>query len=691
MHMRIEHLLICATVLLGIISCKSRKAVTMESREIIRPEESAVSDNPPVFVVDQDGNPIDLENILISFEQEDVHKDEFERVYAKNNGGPEVAATHSKAQLEEYLDLYINFKRKVFEAEAKGLDTTAAFKQEFNTYKKQLVQPYLSAKEVEDQLIQEAYDRSGYMVNASHLLLMVQENASPEDTLLAYNKLVGYRDSIVDHGVSFEDMAQKYSEDPSARENAGLLGYFTAFDMVYPFESAAFSTEPGKVSMPIRTQFGYHLVKVNDKVSRAGTKTAAHIIVRIGDRYGAKTEEQAISIIQEIHQKLKEGEDFGKLAEQYSDDPNSASKGGDLGSGRLLPEMENLKHKLGEGEFSEPFQTRFGWHILAITEIEKREPFEEAKYALKQKISRDSRSQISQDALITRIKKESGFQFNQENFDAFAGTLNENFQRGIWTPDTSQAELYAKPLFVLQNGGLTKSVDDFIQYYRRTRARKPQLSTAAAARSIADDYIKQELLAYEESQLPIKNPEFRHLLREYRDGILLFTLMEQKVWKKAVEDTTGLKNFYTNNQQDFHKEDMLEVKEYRSSDRAILEQVSGWLKEGWTDERIDSVMREGSALQLRVIRQSLEKGKAEVEESLFSEEVGHRSDIMSGEDFFRIIEIEEKRPAGIPPFDKVKSEAITRYQDFLEKEWLAELEEKYPVQVDIDVFESLFK
>ncbi|MEL6845954.1 MAG: peptidylprolyl isomerase, partial [Bacteroidota bacterium] len=353
--------------------------------------------------------PEDNSPSLLSFDQGAVSKAEFERVYAKNNGGLEKAAAQSADDYREYLDLYVNFKRKVFEAEAMGLDTTPAFKQEFETYRKQLVQPYLSAKEVEDKLIREAYDRSGYLVSASHILIMANQDASPEDTLKAYKRVLALRDSVVNHGKDFADLAAMYSEDPSAKQNSGALGYFSAFDMVYPFENAAFTTTVGEVSEPLRTRFGYHILKVNDKIKREGTKTVAHIIVRVGDRYSAKTEDQAVEIINEIHQKLKNGGDFAILAQQYSDDPNSANNGGDLGSGRLLPVMEELKNKMVEGEYSEPFQTRFGWHILKVTNVEKRPEFEEAEPGLKQKIQRDSRAQVSRTALIQRIKKESNF------------------------------------------------------------------------------------------------------------------------------------------------------------------------------------------------------------------------------------------------------------------------------------------
>ncbi|MEO1448995.1 MAG: peptidylprolyl isomerase, partial [Bacteroidota bacterium] len=634
---------------------------------------------------------------LLSFDQGAVTQEEFERVYAKNNGGPEAAAAHTPEQLREYLDLYVNFKRKVFEAEAMGLHETPAFKQEFAGYKKQLAQPYLSAREVEDKLIDEAYDRSQYKVKASHILLSVGENAQPADTMKVYQQILAYRDSVINGGKDFGEMAAKYSQDPSAKGPEGSpgakgnLGYFSVFDMVYPFESAAFKTSVGDISQPIRTRFGYHLVKVDDKVKSEGKKRVSHILIRVGDRYSAKTDEQAEAKVKELFQKLGDGADFGELAAQYSDDPGSARRGGDLGNGPLIPDMENIKLTLNEGEVAEPFQTRFGWHIMKVTEVERLQSLEDAKATLKQRISRDSRSKLGKTVLLQRIKDEYGYTMNQENLEAFSATLGQEFARGSWKPDTSQAAMYNKPLFSLTKvTGNERSIQDMIDFYQRTRARRPRMAPADAARDIAKAFTEQELLEFEESRLPEKYPDFRYLLQEYRDGILLFTLMEQKVWKKAVEDTTGLREYYDTHQDEFKANATVDVREYRTADQKVAQAVDSLLKAGMNDSYIDSVINDESSLTLRIISQTFEKGKDEVDETLFSAPVGQQSAIEEKAGFYHIQVVEAQRPAGIKPFDKARSAAITQYQDYLEKTWLAELAEKYPVSIDETVFNDLF-
>ncbi|MCI4671123.1 MAG: peptidylprolyl isomerase [Bacteroidia bacterium] len=630
--------------------------------------------------------------VLLTFDKETVSKDEFERVYAKNNsnGGKENVKTHTPEQYREYLDLYVNFKRKVFAAEAEGLQNTTAFKREFEQYRKQLVQPYLSAKDVEDKLIQEAYDRSGYLIDASHLLIRLAEDASPDDTLAKYNNLLEIRDSIMVHDKDFAEMAKKYSEDPSASKNEGNLGYFSAFAMVYPFESAAYNTKVGEVSMPVRTQFGYHLVKVNDRISNEGTKRAAHIIVRVGDRYSASNDEKAKEIINEIYEKLKSGGDFAELAQQYSDDPNTAKRGGDLGTNRLLPAMEKYKYQLKAGSFSEPFKTSYGYHILKVTEVSERGSFDESKAALKQKISRDSRSQISKKALLNRIKTENKFQDYAAPLDSFKKVVDGNFLRASWKPDTLHKGLYEQVLFSMGKD-YKATVQSLIDFYLKKRPRNTSSTISAAVNKVYNNFLESELLAYEEKLLPEKNDEYRYLLQEYRDGILLFTLMEKKVWKKAVEDTTGLQAFYESNKDSFKADARIDVREYRSSDKDALAKALTMLKAGSTEAQIDSAFNAENPLNIRLTSMTYEKGQGLIDEALFEEGEGHISGIIESGNFFRAVKITEKRPAGIRTFDEAKSAAITRYQDYLEKTWLEELANTYPVKINEKTFSKLFK
>ena len=638
--------------------------------------------------------------LLVFPGKDTVYKSDFEYVYQKNNGGWDAVKSHTQAQYQEYLDLYINFKRKVLEAESLGLQNTDAFKNEFEGYRKQLAQPYLVDKSSQEALIREAYDRSKEIVNASHILISVSPDSRPEDTLKAFKMIMAIRDSIVNQGKAFGIMAMRHSQDPSAKSNKGDLGYFSVFDMVYPFETGAYVTEVGKVSQPVRSNFGYHLIKVVDRVENTGKKTVAHIIIRVGAQYTAKDESQASTMINEIHQKLKAGGNWEELCEKYSDDPNTSKKGGTLGTGRLIPEMENIKRTMNAGDYSKPFKTAFGHHILKVTEVEPVKTFDEAQPEIKSKIARDARSTLSRERLIARVKKDYGFKMSSgEGLSKMVEAIDSEdgakaYTKGFWRPvDSLHSKLYDLPVYTIGSGGdkYTGTVKNYIDWYVNVRKGFDGATTQQVTDKLVPTFIEQEMLNYEERQLPKKYREYRELLKEYRDGILLFTLTEDKVWRKAVEDSTGLENYYNRNKDKFMAGERVVVTEYITEKRPIIEQVRDLLKQGKNDKEIDEAVNKSSSLNIRIRTQNYEKGKAENEQMMFGKSIGYTSDITDYGRAFRILVLKENLPAGQKSFDDAKSECITQYQNYLETEWLKELEGKYPVETKEKVMEKLYR
>jgi len=622
-----------------------------------------------------------------------VTRGEFEYVYQKNNGGWDKAKKSSPSDIREYLDLYVKFKRKVMDAESLGMDTVAAFKLELEGYRKQLAQPYLVEKNVLDTLIKEAYERSKIQIKASHLLLTIPPDATPADTLMIYQKIMAIRDSILKMNYRFEDMAVRHSQDPSVTQNRGDLGYFSAFNMVFPFEQAAFSTPVGKVSMPVRTQFGYHLVNVIDRYQSKGTVHSAHIIIRVGESYSAKDSATAIAKIKELYDKAKKGEDFATLAQQFSDDPTTAKSGGDLGVSRLLPEMEEWKRKLNKGEVSQPFTTAYGWHILKVTEIDPLPSFEESKGEYRQKVQKDQRSNLPQEVFLAKLKKSYTPQWNNKTIESFISTLSKEYTSGRFTPDSTQESLYAQPLLEL---GLSPRkvlvLKDFFPYYKTLRAEQTQGPTISeAVHKHLEGFLNAELLKYEEQRLPEKYQEYRELLKEYRDGILLFSLTEKKVWKKAMEDTVGLKSFFESRRDSFIAGERIKIKEYRSTDSSRLANVYGYLNSEYTDKEIDSLVNQGSSLHLRIQPVIMERKNPEVPTGWFDQAPTHPTVIRKRDKNFVIQVYQEKLPAGKKSFEEAKSECITKYQEYLEKQWNQELANRFPVVIREDVFKKLYK
>jgi peptidyl-prolyl cis-trans isomerase SurA len=618
-----------------------------------------------------------------------LEKDEFEYVYQKNNGGPDSVKYHSEAKIREYLELYVRFKRKVIEAEKLGLDTTKSFQSELSTYIKQLSQPYLIEKEALNELIKTAYERSKYGLKVSHILVKCDENAPPQDTLKAYQRALSLRDSVVKFGKKFSDIAVRYSDDPSAKDNAGYLSYFTAFDFVYPFENGAFNTPLKSVSMPVRTKFGYHLIHPMDKKPTEGITSVAHILVRHGATYEAKDSVEAEKRVREAYEKLKAGEDFAKIAELYSDDPNSKNKGGDLGTKYIgLAQIQDLKYELKPGSISEPFKTPYGWHIVKVTLTQKHKSFEESKNEFKNRVTRDGRAQIAEEKLVANIKKQYNYQFDKANFDKLVAAVKDKILKPEFTLDSVPAAVAALHLFSF--AGIKTTNKDFIEWLDANRKRAGRVAGGDVLlnREI-EAFVKSKLFDYEEKQLSSKYPEFRFLTREYRDGILLFTLTEQRVWRKAMEDTAGLEAFYNANKDKFMASDRLRVVEYRANDEKALRRVDSLLNKKLSYSAIDSIIR-ADKYGVRVSTSVHEKGSTYF--GKFDQPgPGSKTSVLPEGKGYVLMSVKEFLPAGPKSFDDAKSEAITLYQNKLEEEWNAELEKKYPFTVNDKALKSLFK
>ena len=330
---------------------------------------------------------------LLEIDNEKIDADEFIHIFKKNAGNN---GNVTRKDVDEYMDLFVNFKLKVHEGQALGLDTSRSFKQEIAGYRKQLAQPYLSDKSIEDELIKEAYDRMQYDVNVSHILITVSSNASPEDTLKAWNKInEAYKRAI--KGENFSKLADEYSQDPSVAKNHGDLGYCTVFGLVYEFETAMYNTKPGEISAPFRTKFGYHILKVNDKRPAKGRYKIAHIMIVSPQDATDEMKKEAKETINDVYAQLKNGADFAKMADEYSADRRTAVKGGELGwisvGGRMIREFEEAAFNIKNvGDISEIVSTGYGYHIIKLLEKEPIKSFDECKAELKSKVSGNMRS-----------------------------------------------------------------------------------------------------------------------------------------------------------------------------------------------------------------------------------------------------------------------------------------------------------
>jgi peptidyl-prolyl cis-trans isomerase SurA len=627
--------------------------------------------------------------VLLSVGGENVTKSEFERVYKKNNTKD---LAFDRKSIEDYLQLYINYKLKVKEAMELGMDTAQSFKDELGGYRKQLAQPYLVDKDVTESLVKEAYSRLQWDVRASHILIMCAPDAKPQDSLAAYNKIMKIRDEIM-KGADFAKEARDKSEDKSAKDNGGDLGYFTALSMVYSFESAAYNAKPGEVTMPVRTRFGYHLIKVTDKRPAMGEVKVAHIMVKVAANAGAEENTNAKNKIDEIYGKLKGGASFEDLAKQYSDDQGSGKNGGVLppfGAGRMMPEFDKACYDLkNPGDISEPIKTSYGWHIVKLIERKPIGKYEEMQNDLKARVSKDSRSDLSRTSKINSIKAKYQFKQFPKVLDEFMKVIDTTLTEGKWSADA--AAKLTKPMFSLtdKNGEKKFTQTDFAKYVESHETRKANALPGAVARNMYNDFINETCMNFEESKLDENFPEFKSLMQEYRDGILLFELTDKKVWTKAVKDSAGLADFYSHNKNNYMWPDRVDAVIYTCADAKVAKDVHALMKKtpDLDPDSLTKIINKDSQLNLQIKSGKFAKGDNETVDGIKWEK-GMTKDIVKGTQVM-FVDVKDLIPAAPKSLDEAKGLITADYQTFLEKEWIESLRKKYPVTVNQDVVSSL--
>ena len=653
---------------------------------------TATKSNSKAPAVTTPAVPVITDPVMLSIAGEDITRSEFERVFRKNNYKD--SATDERS-VREYLDLYINYKLKVKEAEAEKMDTSAKFVNELAGYRKQLAQPYLTDKDVSENLLREAYDRLKKDVHASHILLQVKQDALPKDTLLAYNRILKMRDFIVKGGGDFNKVARDSSEDPSAKDNGGDLGFFTGMQMVYPFETAVFGLKDGQISMPVRTRFGYHLIKKIEERAAQGEMHVAHIMPKLPKEPNDSASESAKARINEAYGKLKAGMPWDSVVAAYSDDKASVKRGGELswfGTGRMVPEFEKASFGLSkDGDYSPPIKTSYGWHIIKRLEKRSVPSFDEKKGELKQAISRDSRSEMGKISMVNKIKSQYKFAEILKNKSSIINILDTNVTNGEW--DLNKAEKFNAPLFTLTDslGKLTTyTQQDFAKYISTHQSKRPGVNPIVIGNQLYDSWITESLLNYEEARLDIRYADFRNLMKEYRDGILLFDLTDDKVWSKAVKDTVGLKEFHDKNKKNYMWGDRVDATVYTFSSAEHAANFRKQMKKGKKSATdIMNEINKTNPANVTMRNGKFSKGdNAIVDKATWVK--GLSADI-ADEGKVVIVSINEVLPAQPKQLDEAKGLITADYQNYLEKTWISELRGKYPVKINEEVLKTIWK
>lgn len=599
--------------------------------------------------------------VLLTIDENPVYTSEFIRVYQKNK---DIIIDSNQKNIDDYLEMFIDFKLKLQQAYDLELDTTSTFKKEIAKYREQLVLPYLVDNEVSEKLVKEAYFRFVEEVNASHILIKVTIDASPIDTLKAFNRINEARNKILS-GLVFEDIANEYSEDQSVKHNNGNLGYFSAFDMVYSFESAAYNTAIGEISKPFRTQFGYHIVKVNDKRKSRGEVEVAHIFVKekAVDQTYAKTQ------IYELNQKLQQGEKFEYLAKNYSDDQSSAQKGGILpkfSSGKLINPIDSIAFSLKNiGEVSEPFSSNYGWHILKLINKYPIKSYDELKQNLQRQIESGSRSIIIKKSIAKKIEKQFIIIEDEK-------LLNEIYKNDIIQNSSERI------LLTIEEEKYT--LNDFKQYSKKDKNK--------TSKEIYVEYKTDKIIEYYKNHLEYTNKDFAIILKEYMDGLLLFDLLQKNIWEKAQKDSIGLQQYFDQNNKKYYwkKRAKINIATCNKNDKAIL--VRNLMLENKNINEIKQFINEGAIIHVLFSEGIVEENSNKLPKN-YDFKMGVSKIYKKDKTHFIIGNILEIFPAGPKELNKTKGQVINDYQNYLEHKWVKELHKKYEVKINENALYNL--
>ena len=639
--------------------------------------------------------------VLMKIADDEVTAKEFCDIYSKNNLKNNVV---EKKSVDEYLDMFINFRLKVKEATDMQLDTTAHFRKEFEDYRKQLAKPYFTNEHISDELIKEAYDRKHYDIRASHILISCDKHALPADTLKAYNKALDLRKRAM-KGEDFGQLAMRYSDDPSAKDipatdtrpahkgNRGDLGYFSVFDMIYPFETGAYNTAEGEISMPVRSDYGYHIIKVVSKTPSIGVTQAAHIFLAVApdtpEEDVLATKKKADNIYNELMG--QKGKNWNEAVKKYSEDKGTVNQHGQLSNisvNRIVPEFIETIKSLEPNEISKPVRTNYGFHIIKLISTTPVKSLENEKNDLEKRIERDMRSKKTEQVVIQQIKKEYKFKQNDANIDKLMSSVDSsifkpqyNLPSGI-DPKT--------PLFTI--GTTTHTTGEFVDFINNEMPkRNANVSPKTLAYQMYDAYCDNQVLDYADQHLEEKYPDFKQVLQEYRDGILLFDLMEKQVWNKAAEDSVGLSEYHAKHASKYMWEKRAEAIVVTVGQPDALDKVKHYMATVPADSLRSTIYADTSIKKVSVHKTFFQKGENKyVDQTEWK--AGAEKEIRSTVDEkIVLVKIIGLRDPEQKTLREAKGLVMSDYQTELEKRWVEQLRARYSVNVNEKVLQKVRK
>jgi len=629
------------------------------------------------FLLTVSNAQITEKDTLLTISGDPVLANEFVRVFNKNLS---LVQDDSQKEIDTYLDLFINYKLKIAEAKALRYDKDPVYLKEFKSYENQLTQSYLTDKNVTEGLVREAYERTENEVKAQHILVLLDEVET--DTLDAYSKIEVYRERFINE--DFDSLKKELHNGKSTFVED--LGFFSAFKMVYDFESAAYSTKVNQVSKPFRTKFGFHVVKVLDKRKSRGQVSVAHIMI-------SNTQKDSTLVvkdrIQELHRLLLQGDDFAELAKQFSDDKSSAMQGGRLKpftSGQINSEIfENTAFKLSSSNLiSQPIQTKYGWHILKFIDKTPIQSFDRLQPSLENKVGKDARSQIVKAKMLEQLLLDYQISNHNPNLAQLESNLTYDSTQNTWQTsknfDASQSFLVIKDQFYVYQ--------DFLDYLNKNqKSINSKWSKSQVINKQYASFLELSMFQYKKDNLEYENQEYAQVIKEYREGLLLFELMQDKIWEGAKNDSLGLLTFYNLNKENYTRPERIEGSVARSTNFKYINKVRKYWNRNKSNEAINEELNKNDQQNVIFSNGELEFGHPALPKS-FEFKIGLSKVIEENSNYY-VINVTSAKPVTVKTLEEAKGQVVADYQVVLESEWVKELRTKFGVEINEDVLQKV--
>ncbi len=611
-----------------------------------------------------------------------VHKSEFEYLYHKNN-----SQQLQPQSLDEYVDMFVNYKLKVADAEAAGLDTTASFRDEFNRFRFELAEPYLKETAVIDSLVEAAYKHFTDQRYVRHIMLPM----APEPDIMKENsqRADSLRNALINGTADWDASASKFSVDRGSANKGGIMGWMPQGRYPYAFEDMVYQTQPGQISPVVNSGYGFHIIRVDSIKPNPGEVHAQHILKLTQNLDSAAAEAVAFQIDSLYKVVTQPGVDFADVAKRESQDPGSASKGGDLGwfgTGIMIKPFEDASFALADGEISKPIKTRYGYHIIKRLESRGVAPLEEMRPRIERQIQNDERAGIPLQAKTDRLIKQYNAKIDESAFKKLEKLIGADYD------STDVAALSASNITIYKIGKTKVPVKDIMSMMPIT-ADTTTYNALRTIRQVAQRSMQQRLVEAERDELLKTNAEYRNLVGEYRDGILLFARASELVWDRPSSDPEALEKYFAEHKSEYHWDKpkfkgfiiMTKNDSTLNAARVYTDSLTTAGTQLSPSEFVKNI-RQHFGRDIKVERVIAGKGDNAITDFL-AFGAPKPEDNPSGWNFYytysgKIIEQPEEAA-------DVRSQVTTDFQNMLEKQWIADLRAKYPVTIDQNVLKTV--